>query len=248
MRRTIGIGSMAVLMAACSAGAQPSGGESTAQGGSEAGGQGQRSFQVGAFERVSLEGSHDVVVTVGGAPSVRAEGDAAALERLDIRVEDGNLKIGTQRGNWSWRRHRGSVTVYVTAPSLNGASIGGSGDMRIDRVEAQRFAASTAGSGNMEIAALRAQRADFSIAGSGNIRAAGQAEEADLSIAGSGSLALDGLQTRRADVSVAGSGDVEIQASESVDASIVGSGDINVRGPARCSVSKMGSGDVNCRG
>ena len=245
MRRILATGSMAVLMAACSAGAQPGNGDRAEE---SSGNQAQRSFQVGAFERVSLEGSHDVVVTVGGAPSVRAEGDAAAIERLDIRVENGALKIATQRGNWSFRRNRGRVTVYVTAPSLNGAAIGGSGDMRIDRVESPRFAASVAGSGNLEIAALRTQRADFSIAGSGNLRASGQADETDLSIAGSGNLALDGLQTRRADVSVAGSGDVAIQASESVDASILGSGDITVRGSARCSVSKMGSGDVHCGG
>lgn len=241
MRKLLATGSMAMLIAACSAGAQP-GGQAEAGGN---GGQTQRSFQVGAFERISLEGAHDVVVTVGGAPSVRAEGDAEVLERLEVRVENGALKIGTERGNWSWRR-RGHATVHVTVPSLTGAAIAGSGDMRIDRVEAQRFAASIGGSGDMEIAALRAQRADFSIAGSGGIRASGQAEEADISIAGHGNMSLDGLQTRRADVSVAGSGDVAIHASESVDASILGSGDINVRGGARCSVSKMGSGDVRC--
>ena len=242
MRKLLAIAPIMALAAACSAGA----GQGEEQSESRSGEQGQRSFEVGAFQRVSLEGSHDVIVTVGAAPSVRAEGDAEALERLDIRVEDGTLKIGTERGNWSFRRNRGNVTVHVTAPSLDAAAIGGSGDMRIDRVEAQRFAASIGGSGNMDIAAIRARSANFSVAGSGNIRAIGSAEDADLSIAGSGNLSLDGLQTRRADVSVVGSGDVEIQASESVDGSILGSGDIVVRGNARCSVSKLGSGDLRC--
>lgn len=241
MRALLAIAPVLAMAAACSAGAQ----EGDERSESRSGEQG-RSFEVGAFQRVSLEGSHDVIVTVGGAPSVRAEGDAAALARLDIRVEDGTLKIGSERGNWSFRRNRGNVTVHVTAPSLEAAAIGGSGDMRIDRVEAQRFAASIGGSGNMDIAALRARNANFSIAGSGNIRAIGSAEDADLSIAGSGNLSLDGLQTRRADVSIVGNGDVEIQASESVDGSILGSGDIVVRGNARCSVSKMGSGDLRC--
>lgn len=238
MRTLLAIGPLVVLAAACSAGAQP--GESHARGE-----QGQRSFEVGAFESVSLEGSHDVVVAVGAAPSVRAEGDAAALERLDIRVENGALKIGTRRGSW-FGGHRGHVTVYVTAPAINAASIGGSGDMRIDRVEAQRFAASIGGSGDMEIGALRTARADFSVAGSGGIRAAGTAEETDISIAGSGNIALDALESRRADVSVAGSGDVSLRASETVSASIVGSGDVTVHGTARCTVSKLGSGDLRC--
>lgn len=241
MRNLLAIGAVAILAAACSAGAQE-GGDSP-----RSGAQGQRDFQVGAFESVSLEGSHDVVVAVGGAPSVRAEGDAEAIERLDIRVENGTLKIGSRRSDGWFSRNRGHVTVHVTAPALNAASIGGSGDMRIDRVEAPRFAASIGGSGDMEIGALRARQASFSIAGSGDIRAAsGQVEEAEISIAGSGNVSADALQTRRADVSVVGSGDVSLSASETVEASIMGSGDVNVQGNARCSVSRMGSGDVHC--
>ena len=160
------------------------------------------------------------------------------IERLDIRVENGALKIGTQRGNWLSGMRGGHVTVYVTAPAIDAASIGGSGDMRIDRVQATRFAASIGGSGDMEIGALQARQANFSVAGSGGIRASGRAETADISIAGSGNVALDSLEARTADVSVVGSGDVSIRATETVSASIMGSGDVTVRGGARCTVSK----------
>lgn len=212
----------------------------------QAGATGQRDFQVGAFHAVSLEGSQDVIVTVGGAPSVRAEGDSAALERLDIRVENGELKIGTRRQGWFGSRHRGAVTVHVSTPSIDSAAIAGSGDMRIDRAQAQTFEASIAGSGDLQVGALQARRAKFSIAGSGGITAVGQAEQSEVSIAGSGDMNLTGLQTRRTSVSVAGSGDIRVHASEAVDGSVMGSGDISVSGGARCSVSKMGSGDISC--
>jgi hypothetical protein len=239
MRKLLAIAPVAILAAACSAGAQDGGGDRNRA-------QGSRNFEVGAFQTVALEGSHDVIVTVGGAPSVRAEGDADAIERLDIRVENGALKIGSRRSDGWFSRHSGHVTVHVTAPALNGASIGGSGDMRIDRVQAAAFDASIGGSGDMQIGALRAGRAEFSIAGSGGIRAAGSADDADISIAGSGSVSGEGFETKRADVSIVGSGDVTLRATEAVDASIMGSGDVTVHGSARCSVSKMGSGDVHC--
>lgn len=230
-----------ILVAACSAGNAQGNADGQASGRQE-----RRDFQVGAFDKVALEGSHDVIVTVGGQPSVRAEGDAEAIERLDIRVENGALKIGTRRESRSWfGGHRG-VTVHVTVPSLNGAALAGSGDLRVDRVQAASFDGSVSGSGDMEIGALQARQANFSISGSGGIRASGEAEQARVSIAGSGDMALDGLRTRRASVSIAGSGDIALQASESVDGSIVGSGDVSVRGGARCTVSKMGSGDLNC--
>ncbi len=229
-----------VLAAACSADAQSHQAQASGQ-------RAARNFEVGAFQSVALQGPHNVVVTVGGAPSVRAEGDTAALDMLDIRVENGRLIVGTRRG-WSWHGPGGDVVVHVAAPAIQEAAIGGSGDMRIDRVQSERFEASIGGSGDMEIGALQAREAEFSIAGSGGIRAAGSAEAADISIAGSGNMALDGLQTRRAHVSLMGSGDINVQASEAVDGSILGSGNVNVRGQARCSVSRMGSGDVNCAG
>ena len=216
MRRLLAL-SPILLVAACSA-AQSHSAQASGQ-------RAERGFEVAAFQSVALQGPHNVVVTVGGQPSVRAEGDSAALDMLDIRVENGRLVVATRRG-WSWSGPHGEVTVRVTVPALNEASIGGSGDMRIDRVQGDRFEAS--------------------IGGSGGIRATGTTETADISIAGSGDMVLDSLQTRRTHVSVMGSGNIAVQASEAVDGSIMGSGDVTVRGAARCSISRMGSGTVTC--
>jgi hypothetical protein len=238
MRKLLTIAPLA-LIAACTAAESHS---------AQASGQrAQRGFEVGAFQSVALQGPHNVVVTVGGQPSVQAEGDTAALDMLDIRVENGRLIVGTRRG-WSWSGPHGDVTVRVSVPALSEASIGGSGDMRIDRVQGDRFEASIGGSGDMEIAQLQARETEFSIAGSGGIRATGTTESADISIAGSGDMTLNALQARRAHVSIMGSGNINVQASEAVEGSILGSGGVNVAGAAHCNVSRMGSGSVTCAG
>jgi hypothetical protein len=127
-----------------------------------------RDYAVGDFGAVSLAGSQNVIVTVSGEPSVRAEGSEEALERLEILVENGTLKIRTRnRSGIGWNRSAGPVTVHVSAPRISAASIGGSGDMRIDRVEADRLNASVAGSGNLTIDTIRVGAGNFSIAGSG---------------------------------------------------------------------------------
>jgi Putative auto-transporter adhesin, head GIN domain len=241
MRAAMMAGS-ALLLGACTADAQ------NGEGQEGSGRMGQREFQVAGFDRVSLGGSHNVIVTVGGAPSVRAEGDAETLERLEIRVEDGELHIGMKKGKWSvgWHRDRPPVTIRVTAPTLSGASIGGSGDMRIDKVEGGRFAASIGGSGDMDIASLKVDEARFSIAGSGGIRAKGSAGRSEISIAGSGDIDAAELESRTAKVSVVGSGDVRARATETADVSVMGSGDVTLAGPAKCTISKMGSGEVRC--
>jgi len=206
--------------------------------------QGARDFNVGAFETVSLAGSHNVIVTVGGAPSVRAEGDTAAIENLDIRVEGGRLLIGTRRGTTF--RGPGRVTVHVTTPSLRGAEIAGSGDMQVSALQTQRFEGEIAGSGNLVLQQLQAEVAEFDIAGSGNVRAAGQVRQAKIDVMGPGNAELPGLHAQDADVSIAGSGNANMHATGTASVSIMGSGNVTVAGGARCSVSKMGSGDVRC--
>lgn len=229
-----------MVLGACSAGEA-----------SESKGQrGARDFQVGAFDKVSLAGSPNVIVTVGGAPSVRAEGDTRVLDKLEIKVVDGTLHIGQKKGKWSfgWSKDGGPTTIRVTTPRLAGAEVAGSGDMRIDRVEGGDFAGEIAGSGAIEIASLRARNARFAIAGSGGVTATGAAESADFSIAGSGDVRAGGLEVKRAKVSIAGSGNVEAKAMDTADVSIMGSGDVVITGTARCSVNKMGSGNARCGG
>ena len=211
----------------------------------------QRDFPVaGAFDKIALSGSPDVVVTVGAAASVRAEGEADQLDRLEITNVNGQLQIGLRNnsGSWfSWGHHRG-ITVHVTLPALAGASINGSGDMRIDRVQGPAFAGSVTGSGDMNIAALTADQASFTVTGSGDITAAGHARQATASVTGSGDLHLAQLETEAATLALAGSGDIGIRATQTAAVELRGSGDITVAGPARCTISKSGSGDVHCGG
>jgi hypothetical protein len=209
----------------------------------------RRDYQVAGFDRVALAGPHNVVVTVGGAPSVRAEGDSKLIEQLEVKVENGELRIGhKERKNFSWNSNRQAVTIYVTAPSLRAAAVAGSGDLKVDRIEGKSFAAAIGGSGNIDLAAIKVEEAAFAIGGSGNIKAAGTTGSSEASIGGSGDLDLGGLEARRAKVSIAGSGNVSARATEAADISIVGSGDVTVAGGAKCTISKMGSGDARCTG
>jgi hypothetical protein len=220
---------------------------SEAEPGPTSSGPGERSFDVGKFESVALGGRHNVVVKVGGPHSVRAEGPEEVLDRLDITVSGGTLQIRDQRRGWSLG-DRPAATVYVTAPTIEGAAIGGSGNINIDKVSGARFAGSIGGSGNIAVDRIKVGQATFSVAGSGNLKVAGAADGLKVSVVGSGDVDAAKLAARTAHISVAGSGDAAVQASESAFVSIAGSGDVTVDGTARCSVSKLGSGNVHCRG
>lgn len=206
-----------------------------------------RDFPTGAFDRIALAGSHDVVVSVGGAASVRAEGRARALDRLDIAADGGVLRIGSrERRGFSLFGSHGRVTVHVTVPALAGARVAGSGEIRVDRVDGERFEGSVTGSGDLAIAELRTAEARFAVTGSGGIRAAGAVRRATAAVTGSGDVELGGLEAEEAVAELTGSGDIEMRATGTARVDLRGSGDVRVSGPARCTVNKVGSGDVRC--
>lgn len=208
----------------------------------------ERNFPVGSFDRIAVAGAADVAVMTGKAVGVHASGNDEALDRLDIQVEDGVLRIGTKRGwgGWGgWRNDKTRITVSV--PMLRGADVTGSANVSIDRIDTPDFAASVAGSGDLRLANIAAAKSRFSVAGSGSVDAAGRSDQVKASVAGSGDLKIAGLKTVALVASVSGSGNVDAFATGTASVSVAGSGDVRVRGGARCSVSKAGSGSVDCR-
>jgi hypothetical protein len=211
----------------------------------------EQSYNAVGFDKIVLAGSSDVVVTAGATASVRAEGDADMIKKLDIKVEDNTLKIGLKRGvhwDFDFGHHRSPVTVYVTTPHLASAAVAGSGDMRIDKVEGDTFSGSIAGSGGLDIASLRVGEAEFNMAGSGGLKAAGSVAKVKTSTVGSGSMDLAGVDSKAIEVAIVGSGDVTAMASETADVTILGSGDATIKGTAKCTIAKRGSGDAHCGG
>lgn len=205
-----------------------------------------RSYQVGAFDKISVAGPYEVNVVSGGNGAITAKGGENLLAETEVVVDGGTLKIMPKKRKgirWNWRG--GKAVFTVNAAALHGASIAGSGGISVDKVEGD-FDGDVAGSGDMRIGQIAGGKVKLAIAGSGDVEAAGKADSVDLSIAGSGDIDVGGLASRTADVSIAGSGSVRANASESADVSIMGSGDVEVTGGAKCSVSKAGSGNVRC--
>ena len=207
----------------------------------------ERSYPVAGFDKLALEGSPDVTVTTGKAVGVHATGDEAVLDKLDVRVEGGVLKIGHKRTgfNWDWGNHV-RTRFAITVPMLRAVDIAGSGAVTVDRVKAPDFAGNIAGSGSLKVAALDAERTKFDISGSGTMTAAGRCGAGSAEIAGSGDLKLSTLRCATLSASIAGSGSIDAFATQTATLSIMGSGDIRLTGGARCTVSSAGSGKTHC--
>ena len=234
----------AILLASCSTG--------HAENADAGGPAGSRSFAVGAFSRVEVGGPYTVNVTTGGQPGVTARGPQGALDKMVVEVRDGTLQIGSERGrnNWNWFGNRSSnskgVTVEVSGPMIDGAGIGGSGNITVNRIAGASFKGEVGGSGALRLPSVEVQSLELGIAGSGSVQAKGRANSAKYEIAGSGDIRAADVQSATAEASIAGSGNIAAHVRDTVKAEIAGSGNINISGGAKCSVDRAGSGEVRC--
>lgn len=208
-----------------------------------------RSYAARDFAKVELRGSDDVEVSTGGDFSVRAEGNADILDRIEIRIDGDKLIVGRKdRSGWNWGSEDGDgVRILVSMPTIRSGLLAGSGDLTVNRAVGD-FDGDLAGSGDLTIGILQGGRSKFSLAGSGTISASGQIDRFDLSIAGSGNFNAPGLTAGGADITIAGSGDTRALVSGDATVTILGSGDVDLGPNARCKASTMGSGEVRCGG
>ena len=206
----------------------------------------ERGYPITGFAAVALDGVDDVDVHVGPGFSVRAEGDAAVLDDLDIRRERDTLHVGRKHRVIGWSGQRGRAHVVVTLPALHAARLAGTGALRVDQVSGPRFDASLSGTGTLSVDRLTVREAVLDASGTGTIRVAGSVERLRIGDSGVGNIDARGLRAATADVSASGTGNVVAQVTGPARVSLSGMGSVDLGPAARCTVAKSGFGSVRC--
>jgi hypothetical protein len=176
---------------------------------------------VGSFKRIESKGSADIYVTIGKGLSVTVTIDDNLIDLIETEVRGKTLRIDS-RENY---RTRLGCKIEITVPELERVYLRGSGDIIVERLDAEFF--------------------EFRLAGSGNLVAEGSTDELEVRLSGSGDIDTRDLIAQEAYVSISGSGDVRVHAEESFDGKVSGSGDIAIYGnPSDFSKSISGSGSI----
>src|SRR5579872_1481743 len=87
---------------------------------------------VSGFNRIGNSGSFAVHVKIDGTESLKIVGaDAEQAGKIETTVKDGLLEIRWREGSHPYR-FGGRIDVYVTAKSLSGLDMSGSGLLEVD--------------------------------------------------------------------------------------------------------------------
>ncbi len=175
-----------------------------------------------AFTAVDLAGTNEMTVQVGQPQHVVVRADDNLVDNVVTEVRAGVLVV-SDRGNFT---SRSPMSVAVTVPSLQSATLSGTGQLVLTDVAADTFTARLPGTGNMI--------------------ASGRAGRVDASISGDGSLTLESLLATDAVATVRGTGSVTIHVTGSLDATVSGTGSVVYAGhPKKISQSVTGTGSVS---
>jgi hypothetical protein len=176
---------------------------------------------VPAFTRFDLAGASAVTVHVGGKQAVVVRADDNLIDLVTTEVRDSELVIGTN-GSFTAKT---PMTVDVTVPTLDAATLSGSGLVVVDGLRAAQFTVDVAGSGVLTVTGI-VERLDADLGGSGDVR-------------------LEGLAAQDVTATVSGSGRLQVNATGDLDASVSGSGAIFYSGnPSNVTTSITGTGAV----
>ena len=198
-----------------------------------------------SYDKVNVAGFYDVFLVSGGEGNITVEGESNLVDHVSITVEDGTLKIATEKGMKISPSMGKTIVVTVPFESLNEVNLTGSGDVKgKSTIKANDFQTKLTGSGDISLD-VDASKIEAEVTGSGDLVIKGKTSEFNCKITGSGDLNAFGLESGKVNSTVSGSGDCKITCSDSLEARVNGSGDIQYKGdPKRKDTKVSGSGSI----
>ena len=221
-------------------------------------------FDLDDFNKIELQASYDVIIKQGTTQEVMVEGQQNLIDRVEMNVSNGNLKLDLQNGSY----RNMDLKVHITVPTLEKVFNDGSGDITIEEFEAEdleflikgsgnidatdaiivsnKMIMEIDGSGDMELKDLITDDVQAIISGSGNLEIKeGSTKDLETHNSGSGDMKLYDFESDDCIVTSNGSGDTRVKVMNTLDVQLTGSGDVKYKGnPATVDVDDTGSGDV----
>jgi hypothetical protein len=174
-----------------------------------------------AFTAVDLAGSNNVTVHVGETQTVTVHGDDNLIRYVTTSVHGGTLAVG-QSHDFSTTS---PMSVEITVPALDAATLSGSGVVVATGVAADHFIVRAPGSGVLVVT--------------------GTTTTLDATLSGTGNIRLDGLAAHDATATVSGTGRLLVNVSHSLDATVSGVGSILYSGnPTHVTKNVTGTGSI----
>jgi Putative auto-transporter adhesin, head GIN domain len=211
----------------------------------------EKTFLIGSFDELLVEGDIRVVLDNMKAPSAKAKGDRDAIEAVKIDRNGLTVRVRIQDYEGDARRKIATEPLVITlgGRGVTKVSVNGSANLSINQMRNPGGTASikVSGPGSVSIGAIDADRLAVNLAGTGSVKIdSGQVRSGQFGIDGTGSMTAPLLTMKQAKLSQSGNATSHLQVEEQVEISNSGSGTIKVDGKATCFIRQPGSAKILC--
>ena len=170
--------------------------------------------KVADFTRIEVTSVGQIYFTQSSEVTFRIEGKEKHVKNTTSEVRNGVLKIGYKDNNRNRKVSKNGVTIYLTAPTLEGVEFTGVGSFNCKetlKVDDIRF--DVEGVGSLDVRDLQCETLTLRLNGVGNADVEVHADHVDASMEGVGSVTLRG-KTRTAELEKSGIGSLNTRKLE----------------------------------
>lgn len=179
-------------------------------------------YDVGDFERVSIDTSWDADIEVGPETSVEVQVDEEILDKVDIKVEGDTLFVDLDSGLFSIS---GDLDIHITTPTLVGVEVDGATQLDIEDLDTDRF--------------------EVDVNGASQVTADGTVRELIISADGASQLDFDQVVADRAEVDANGASQIDLAGADEVRGDLDGASQLDVAPDADVNVSTSGASSID---
>lgn len=184
----------------------------------------EKTFDVADFHEISASGAGELVITVGEAQSVLIEAKERHMDKIEVEVDEGRLKIRSK--GRSWFGNSPSYKAIITVPSLDYLGLSGATSAKASGIAAEDF--------------------EYSASGASETEMSGTCKSLKVKVSGASELDAKDFVCEDVDVSGSGASEIEIHATVNLSVSASGATEIDVYGnPKTNKMSTSGASDID---
>ena len=184
---------------------------------------------VSNFNKLKVSSGIDVIIKYGNSESLEIKADDNLIEHIITEVEDGTLKIYT---NKNLRKAR-SMTAYLEYKKLNSIRISSAGDVSCtNKMVTDKLKIYISSAGNLDLE-VEAEEIICDISSSGDAQLSGTADLLEVDLSSAGDLHAFELIAKKCNVSCSSAGDARVYATEELDLRCSSAGNIYYKGEAK---------------
>lgn len=211
-------------------------------------GQTNRTFPMDNFHSIELSLPAEIHVEYGRSWHVEIEADEEAFEDLSVYVEDGELTIEREGGDWwEWifggNEERG-LEVHIVMPEIRRLDIAGAAEVRVEGFSGGSLVIDVAGAAELELNG-KFEKLTCDLAGAGELTLTGGGRMLVLDLAGAAEVDAEHYIAEEVVVDAAGAIDAVVHAQSSLVADVSGAGELRYAGsPSTLKTDVSGAAEI----